>query len=162
MDIEETIKKIQIIVNSNKELSHLFGDLKGALVYSTSCPLKFGIKLDYCPTTIVFHNEDYHCFQLVTFQLSRTDEYHERIQIRISVIAEVYLLSSGISTTLLVTPNTDPRLNITYLKPYDGKCDQFCVELDLERITRDFPRLVERVYDAIVFLGEVLLVGEYS
>lgn len=159
MNIEETKNIIIELIQSQSELTSLFNHNDDFLIYSTSYPPTQRVELSERPTTIVFHNEEYHCFQLITFQLLQLDGNSRQIQIKISVIVEVYLLSSRIGTTLLLTPNTDPRLNITYLIPNDDKCDLFCVELDLERITRNFPRLVERVCDAIVFLGDVLLAG---
>lgn len=156
MNIEATKNKIVELIQSQSELTLLFDHNHDLLVYSTSCPPTQRVELSERPTTFVFYNEEYHCYQLISLELLRLDEFYKQIQVKISVIVEVYLLSNGASVTTFLSPICGGDLQVSYSLSCESRCDLFCVELDLERVTREFPRLVERVSDAIVFVGEVL------
>jgi len=76
-------------------------------------------------------------------------------------ISELYNFSGDYTLMRLLESGSDAPL-IVYYSHSDLSTDHFfTVDLDLERLLSEFPRLVERLAGAIVFLGEVLMAGDF-
>lgn len=159
MNIEETRNKIKKLTEANKELSSMFVDMSRTIFCTSSLYREGSGERILNPNAVAYHDEERGYFQYVGFTTRPALVGLKRASMAITSIVEIYEMTSTVASTVFLSPLYDDELLVSYSKPTNNVCENFCVKVDLERITRDFPRTVERVCDAIVLLGEVVFVG---
>ena len=168
MTIEEKRKEIKEILLVNGGIEHLTMLLDERLIFSSSHlpnqvqPVEWGVKNLNNTMLVVYFDETIRCYLIIMFKINGITNDKCQFKTEIIEISELYFFSSGPTLIRILENESDTPLNIGYSRSKATECDLFAIELDLERLTREFPRMVERIADAIVFLGEVLFAGEYS
>jgi len=155
-----------------KDLETLLESYFGFEYHASCYDENLVFSVDHCPTDsvaldgqksdqlIAFYYEEIRCYQLVLFKIEKlVSEPSWRAKVEILDITEIYKSTDTATPVKLLDRSLDHPIVISYSRPSECEGEQFCVELDLGSLRIEFPRLVERIADAIVFLGEVLLAG---
>ena len=160
MKIDETKKEFEGLMKGSTKLADWTKYLSSELVYSCSHPPQNRPVFGTSRNLVIYYDEAVMCYQAVLLRSPENPSIDAKQCVYIDAIVELYKLNSGTSVVYLLDDNADQPLRVVYSQQAQENCDLFCVELDLDRVTREFPRLVERKCDSIVFLGDVLFAGE--
>ncbi|MCK4814891.1 hypothetical protein KA005_03900 [bacterium] len=165
MTIEQIGMEFKRILQSNRSLSSYNDILDEGLIFADiHLPDKnlMGYWMQFSSDAkmlTAYFNETSNSYQIVLFKIVKVMGDSKKYNIEILEISELYHLSSGPTLVRLLEEEVSVPLRINYSQHSKELDHFFLVELDLDRLIFEFPRLVERIADAIVFLGEVLLAG---
>ena len=168
LTINEIKKEIKGILTSNPSLKNYADGFDEMLVFSRTClPIKNAVAgrifLSQNKTRLlVYFDETIRCFQCILFKVTNQMHGNTRFETELLEISEIYNFSGDHTLICLLECKSDAPILVCYSRSIQKADNFFTVELDLERLTKKFPRLVERLAGPIVFLGEVLFAGEYS
>jgi hypothetical protein len=164
MQLSETPEDLKTLLESHLGYEHHLSCYDESLVFSIEhLPFKNDIFKNSRngDQLVAFYYEQIRCYQLVLFKIeNNTTEPLRRAYVRILDITEIFKGIDVATPVRILRHGFDDPITVGYSILSECGGNQFCVELDLARLRREFPRLVERISDAIVFLGEVLVAGD--